>query len=127
MIDMFVKRPKESFPPSFLCLFSHSLGLLLTCVPAFLPLWVCPLSSLLRKLNGFIFCDSSVFYPFLPSSSLILYLSLSSASELLAVEVIRFRANPAKLIRLQVAFTPAGKRSQHCGELDGLHDTDHPH
>lgn len=69
---------------------------------------------------------SSVFYPFLPFSSLILFLSLSSASELLAVEVIRFGANPAKLIRLQVAFTPAGKRSQHCGELDGLLDTDHP-
>lgn len=127
MIDMFVKRPKESFPPSFLCLFSHSAGLLLSSAPAFLPLRVRPLSSLLRKLNGFIFCDSSVFYLFLPSSSLILFLSLSSASELLAVEVIRFGANPAKLIRLQVAFTPAGKRSQHCRELDGLLDTDHPH
>lgn len=127
MIDMFVKRPKESFPHSFLCLFSHSPGLLLCSTPAFLPLRVCPLSSLLTKLNGFIFRDSSVSYPFLPSSSLILFLSLSPASELLAVEVIRFGANPAKLIRLQVAFTPAGKRSQHCRELDGLLDTDHPH
>lgn len=124
---MFVKRPKESFPPSFLFLFSHSPGLLLSSAPAFLPLPVCPLSSLLGKSNGFIFCDSSVFHPLLPSSSLILFLSLSAASELLAVEVIRFGANPAKLIRLQVAFTPAGKRSQHCRELDGLLDTDHPH
>lgn len=48
-------------------------------------------------------------------------------SELLAVEVIRFGVNPAKSIRLQVAFTLAGERSHHCGELDGLLDTDHPH
>lgn len=127
MIDMFVERPKESFPQSFLCLFSHSLGPLLSSASVFLPLQVRPLSSLLRRRNGFIFCDSSVFYPFLLSSSLILPLSLCLASELLAVEVIRFGANPAKLIRLQVAFTLVGKRSPHCGELDGLLDTDHPH
>lgn len=124
---MFVKKPKESFLPGFLSFFSHSAGLLLTSPPPFLPLLVSPLSSLLRKLNGVIFCDSSVFGPFLPSSPLILFLSLSLASELLAVEVIRFGANPAKLIRLQVAFTLVGKRSQHCRELDGLLDTDHPH
>ncbi len=127
MIDMFVKRPKESLPHSFLCLFSHSRSLLLSSAPVFLPLQLCPLSSLLRGLNGFIFCDSSVFSPFLPFSFLILFPSRSSASELLAVEVIRFGANPAKLIRLQVAFTLAGKRSQHCRELDGLLLTDHPH
>lgn len=127
MIDMFVKKTKESFLPSFLCFLSHSMGLLLSSPPPFLPLLAGPLSSLLRKLNGFIFCDSSVFGPFLPPSSLILFLSLTLASELLAVEVIRFGANPAKLIRLQVAFTLVGKRSQHCGELDGLLDTDHPH
>lgn len=127
MTDMFVERPKESVPHSFLCLFSHSPAPLLCSTPALLPLRVCPLSSALRELNGFIFCDSSVSYPFLPSPPLISFLSLTSASELLAVEVIRFGANPAKLIRLRVAFTPAGKRSQHCGELDGLLDTGHPH
>lgn len=126
MIDIFVKRPKEFFPPSFLCLLSHSQGLLLSSALAFLPLRVRPLLSLHRWLSGFIFCDFSVFYPFLPSSSLILFLSLSSPSKLPAVEVIRFGANPAKLIRLQVAFTPAAKRSSHCRKLDGLLDTDHP-
>lgn len=50
---------------------------------------------------------------FLLTSAPILLLSLSLALELLAVEVIKFAANPAKLIRLQVAFTLAGKRSQH--------------
>lgn len=122
---MFVKKPKEFFPPSFL--FSHSARPLLSSPVRFFSLRGRPLSSLHRKSNGFIFRDSSVFHPFLLSSSPILFLSLSSASELLAVEVIRFGANPAKLIRLQVAFTPAGKRSQHCRELDGLLDTDHPH
>lgn len=38
MIDIFVKRPKEFFPPSFLCLLSHSQGLLLSSALAFLPL-----------------------------------------------------------------------------------------
>lgn len=54
-------------------------------------------------------------------------LSLSLVSELLAVEVIGFGANPTKLIRLQVAFTPAGKRSLHCRDLDGLLEANHPH
>lgn len=127
MIDMFVERPKESFPHSFLCLFSHSLSPLLCSSSVFLPLQVRPLSSLLRRWNGFIFCDSSVSTLFLPSFSLILLLSLCLVPELLAVEVIRFGANPTKLIRLQVAFTLVGKRSPHCRELDGLLDTDHPH
>lgn len=72
--------------------------------------FVCPLSSFLRKLSGFIFRHSSVSYPFLPSSSFILFLSLSSASELLAVEVIRFGANPAQLIRAAGSFYTSGQK-----------------
>lgn len=84
MIDMLVKRPTGFFPPSFLLHFSHSLGLLLSSALAFLPLRVSPLSSLHRKLNGFIFCDCSVFYCLIPSP-LIVFLSFSWASELLAL------------------------------------------
>lgn len=79
----------------------------------FLPFRVDPLLSVL-KVNTYVF-----FLPYLSPSH-----SFSFLSKLLAVEVIRFKANPAKLIRLQVAFTPVGKRSQHSQELDGLLDTE---
>lgn len=122
---MFVKRPKESFPPGFLCFCSHSAGLLLSSAPSFLPLQVCPLSPSLGNWSGFMFCDSPCFLPVFPfphSFFCLFALSLSCwrCWKSSGLELILH-----KLIRLQVAFTPAGKRSQHCRELDGLFDTDH--